>query len=101
MNLGTDAVRQASIEGLGVLDTLPTRDLQALVELTAHAFNVPTAAINLITSTHQHQIAAAGFEPSVCAREDSMCAAVLEQPTVTVADARLDDRFADNPFVTG
>ena len=100
MDLGTDLFRQATIDQCGV-DAVPSQDLQAIVDLAAQVVGVPTAAINLITDTHQHQIAASGFEPSVCAREDSMCAAVLKDPTVTVADASRDERFADNPFVTG
>jgi len=101
VELGTDAVRQARIEDLDVLDRLAPGDLQAIVDLAAQVYGVSTAAINLITETHQHQVATTGFEPSVCAREDSMCAAVLEQPTVAVGDAREDERFKDNPFVTG
>ena len=63
---------------------------------------VPTVAINMITATEQHQVATAGFDRSICAREDSMCAAVLGEPLpVVVADASADPRFADNPFVTG
>ncbi|MFK5690840.1 ATP-binding protein [Ornithinimicrobium sp. LYQ92] len=97
-----DAVREQEIERYAVLTTPPGRELQALVELTAQIFAVPTAAINLVTGTAQHQVATAGFEPSVCARSDSMCAAVLAEPAaVAVADARDDPRFADNPFVTG
>lgn len=101
MKLGTDLVREARIQQYDVLDGLPSHDLQALVDLSAQVCGVPSAAINLITQSQQHQIAAAGFEPSVCAREDSMCAAVLEEPFVAVADASQDDRFAENPFVTG
>ena len=100
MKRGADLVRQSRIETLDVLD-LPPGDLQAIVDLAAQVYDVPTAAINLITDTHQHQVATTGFEPSVCAREDSMCAAVLQEPTVTVADARQDERFKHNPFVTG
>ncbi|WP_435771298.1 sensor histidine kinase [Nocardioides sp. SYSU DS0651] len=78
------------------------RDLQALVELAALVCDVPNAAINLITHDHQHQIAATGIDPSVCAREDSMCAAVLDDDrTVVAPDASIDRRFSANPFVTG
>jgi signal transduction histidine kinase len=85
-----------------VLEAPPSRELQALVELAALICDVPTAAINIITSTHQHQIATTGVEPSVCARTDSMCAAVIEEKDAVVsADARLDVRFRTNPFVTG
>lgn len=86
-----------------ILTEAPGRDLQALVDVAAMVCDVPTAAINLITSQSQHQVVTAGgMDPSVCAREDSMCAAVIEDTDVVVSsDARLDDRFATNPFVTG
>ena len=86
----------------GVLDRPPGRELHALVELAALIAGAPRAAINIITGTHQHQIATTGVEPSVCTREDSMCAAVLdEEHAVVVADASRDGRFEANPFVTG
>lgn len=90
------------IARLGVLDGPTPRDLQALVDLVAQVTGTPKAAINLITSRHQHQVATYGFPPSVCAREDSMCAAVLtERAAVVVPNALHDDRFRDNPFVSG
>lgn len=85
-----------------VLDEPGGRDLQALAELAALVCGVPNAAINLITRDHQHQVAAAGIDPSVCSREDSMCAVVLDEPAPVVApDASTDPRFATNPFVSG
>lgn len=99
----TDAgARSARIEDYGVLRGGPRRDLQALVDLAAQVTGVRHAAINIITADEQHQIATAGLEPSVCSREDSMCAAVLAVPDIVmVQDASHDDRFAANPFVTG
>ncbi|MET0821483.1 MAG: GAF domain-containing sensor histidine kinase [Aeromicrobium sp.] len=85
-----------------VLDRTAGRDLQSLVDLIAQICDVPHAVINMISSTTQHQIVASGFEPSICARDDSMCAAVMDVPdSIVVADASVDDRFKDNPFVTG
>jgi signal transduction histidine kinase len=78
------------------------KDLQGLVDLVAQICEVPMAAVNLLTVTEQHMIATAGVERSVCSRKDSMCAVVeKERATVVVPDARLDARFAENPFVTG
>ena len=92
----------ARIDEYGVLEQPGGRDLQALVELAALVCDVPNAAINLVTSSNQHQVATAGIDPSVCAREDSMCAAVLDDPVpVVVPDASQDARFEHNPFVTG
>lgn len=98
----TAEARDEDIERYAVLTEPAGRDLQALVDLIAQVCGVPTAAINIISRDQQHQIATAGFDPSVCAREDSMCAAVMtERVPVVVPDASLDRRFADNAFVTG
>jgi signal transduction histidine kinase len=97
-----DAARVEEIARYAVLGAPPRRDLQALVALAAQICQVPSAAINLITASEQVQIAAVGMDPSVCTRDDSMCAAVLYEPEpVIVPDASRDPRFAANPFVTG
>lgn len=99
---GAQEAREASLERYAVLSHPAGRELQALVDLVAQVCDVPTAAINIITSDRQHQIATAGFDPSVCSRDDSMCALVLssDEPVV-VPDASLDPRFAQNAFVNG
>jgi signal transduction histidine kinase len=97
-----DQVREQAIEEYGVLDARPRRELEALTELAALCGGVPMASINIITGVQQWQVAAHGFEATICDRSDSMCARVLhEQGPVLVPDASLDERFAGNPFVTG
>ena len=97
-----DLARRQAIEQYHVLGAPAEPDLQGLVELAAIVCDVPTAVVNIIDDRQQHQIAAVGFAPGVCEREDSMCAAVLgEARRVEVPDAREDARFAGNPFVTG
>jgi signal transduction histidine kinase len=97
-----DQKRSGEIERLRALESSAHHDLQALVELAAQVCAVPKAAINLVTRDAQHQLATTGFEPGICARGDSMCAAVLDQEmSVVVEDASCDSRFACNPFVTG
>lgn len=94
--------REEALAGYDVLGNAPQRELQALVDIAAQVCAVPRAAINIITSTQQQQIATTGFAASICAREDSMCAAVLDHTDrVVVPDASLDARFRENPFVTG
>ncbi|NRQ48502.1 GAF domain-containing sensor histidine kinase [Aeromicrobium stalagmiti] len=94
--------RDEALEQYAVLSEPAGRDLQGLVDLVAQVCAVPTAAINIITRDQQHQIATAGFDPSVCSRDDSMCALVMtERAPVVVPDASLDPRFSSNAFVTG
>ncbi|MDZ8201668.1 GAF domain-containing sensor histidine kinase [Microbacterium sp. SSW1-59] len=97
-----DAARRDVIASYGVVGQPPEPDLEGLVQLAATVCGVSTAVINIIDDRFQHQIAAVGLAPSVCAREDSMCAVVFQDPGhVVVRDARQDPRFRDNPFVTG
>lgn len=94
--------RQQTVEQYDVLDEPTSPDLQALVDLAAAIVGAPMAAINLLTATRQHMIATSGIDELVCSTEESMCAVVAaETGPVVVPDARLDPRFAANPFVTG
>lgn len=80
----------------------PPEALRAVVEMAAIVAGAPMAAINILTSESQHQVAAVGFDASVCRREDSMCRLAVEQRRpILVPDAQHDDRFRTNPFVTG
>lgn len=97
-----DAVRVASIERYDVLRGPRRMDLESIAELAALVCSTPMATVNLLTEDAQFQVATHGFDPAVCAREDSMCARTLDDTgPVIVPDARLDPRFRDNPFVNG
>ncbi|MFG6443815.1 ATP-binding protein [Microbacterium sp. P07] len=97
-----DVTRREAIAEYRVVGAPPEPDLEGLVQLAARVCGVSTAVINIIDDRRQHQIAAVGFQASVCSREDSMCAVVFREPGhLVVSDAREDPRFADNPFVTG
>lgn len=102
MTTAQDVTRRHAIAEYRVIGEPPEPDLEGLVRLAANVCGVSTAVINIIDDRLQHQIAAVGFTPSMCSREDSMCAVVFQKPGhVVVPDARQDERFADNPFVTG
>lgn len=97
-----DRTRADAIAEYGLIGAPPMADLQGLAQLAATICGVSTAVVNIIDDRLQHQVAAVGFTPAVCAREDSMCAVTLSHPElVVVPDARQDDRFAGNPFVNG
>lgn len=94
--------RAEEIDALGALDPdTVAPDLRALLELAVHFCGVSSAAVNIVTDDEQHQIAVVGVEATVCTSEESMCAVVLDQPTLSVGNAEEDPRFAGNPFVDG
>lgn len=77
-------------------------ELLNLVKLAVRVSGMEAGAINIITADQQHQIAAVGVDAAVCSRDDSMCSKVFTSGAITaLADASLDPRFADNPFVNG
>ncbi|KQR89216.1 sensor histidine kinase [Microbacterium sp. Leaf179] len=102
MSTAHDVTRREAIAQYRLVGEPSEPDLQGLVELAATICGVPTAVINIIDDRMQHQVAAVGIQAASCAREDSMCAAVISTPgRVVVPDARLDERFARSGFVTG
>ena len=81
---------------------LAQAELDDLAQMAAHLCGMPVAMINLMQGDTQVTIAAAGAEPGMCSREDSMCNAILYDPQpVMVPDALLDPRWVANPFVDG
>ncbi|MDQ1129803.1 ATP-binding protein [Microbacterium sp. SORGH_AS_0888] len=89
------------IERSRVLTSAPAA-LRSVVELASFVADVPMATINIVTSDAQHNVAAVGFDAVICRREDSMCAVTVQTGTpILVSDAFADERFRDNPFVTG
>lgn len=96
-----DRARDAQVDAYRVAG-LPQAELTDLARLAAQLAGVPAAAVNLMRSGDQTTVAAYGTEPEVCDREEAMCAAILyDGHPVRVADASVDPRWADNPYVTG
>jgi signal transduction histidine kinase len=97
-----EQLRVAAIRTLDALRMPPRRELEGVVELAARLAGVPTATVNIVTESEQHQTVTVGFDGVVCRLEDSMCAlTVREGRPVAVSDASGDPRFSRNPFVTG
>jgi len=76
--------------------------LAGFTELAAQVCGVPSAVLSLIDDRRQFQLAAFGCEPSVSDRADSLSEVTLRLGgQLVVPDARQDERFASNPWVTG
>lgn len=97
-----DSARLASITRYDVVGRPPGEALQGLARLAASVTGMPLSAIDLVTDREQYQLATVGFTADVCAREDSLCDVVLQEPgAVVVEDMAVDPRFAGNPYVDG
>jgi signal transduction histidine kinase len=98
-----EAASLAALNGLEVLDSEPEPHFDALVNAAAAVCGVPISAISLVDARRQWFKASLGL-PGVTEtpRELAFCAhAVLGEDLLEVPDALQDERFFDNPLVTG
>ncbi|MEM6392992.1 MAG: GAF domain-containing protein [Planctomycetota bacterium] len=96
-----EALRLLALQGHKLLDTAPEAFFDHVVELAAAHFKVPIALVSLIDSDRQWFKAKCGLDAVESCREHAFCAhAILDPEIFEVTDARLDERFHDNPFVT-
>lgn len=77
-------------------------NLDPIVHIAARMFDMPIAAVNMIGSDHVFFAAAVGAGEMDMRRDVSFCAHAINQSEVMVVpDTLQDDRFHDNPLVTG
>ncbi|KAF0866824.1 diguanylate cyclase [Pseudomonas sp. LD120] len=97
-----EALRVQTLRELNVLDTLPEERFDRVTRLARRLFNVPIALISLVDSDRQWFKSAVGLEASQTPRDMSFCGhAILDDQILMVRDAERDERFQDNPLVTG
>ena len=85
-----------------VLDTEPEAEFDNLTRLVASLLDVPIALVSLVDETRQWFKSRHGLEAEFTSREVSFCGHVVaEGQALVVGDAFMDERFADNPLVTG
>lgn len=78
------------------------QDLDKLVKIAAFICQTPISLVNLIEANHTIFKAAIGTDLKGSPREISFCSKAIRGTGVfEVADATLDERFKDNPLVTG
>ena len=85
-----------------VLDTDAETVYDDLSAIAAQICGTPTALVSLVDVSRQWFKAKVGIEATETPRDIAFCAHAILQPEVMVIpDARLDQRFANNPLVTG
>ena len=94
--------RLAATRSLGLWKTPPEERFDRIVRVAAAAFDVPIALIALMERDREWFKSCCGLEIREVLRDDSFCGhAIFERQPLVVSDALLDERFADNPYVTG
>jgi signal transduction histidine kinase/ActR/RegA family two-component response regulator len=98
-----EILRQIALNELGVLDTPPDEELNALVQVASIVCGKPIALISLVDADRQWFKANLGLPGVVeTPRTQAFCAHTIQQDDIMeVTDAQQDGRFADNPLVTG
>ncbi len=94
--------RLASLYGYDILDSEQEGIFDELTELAADIFDAPIALISLVDESRQWFKARVGLDAEQTPRDVAFCSHAILQPGVfVVPDTLEDDRFADNPLVTG
>jgi ribonuclease BN (tRNA processing enzyme) len=94
--------RLAATRSLGLWKTPPEERFDRVVRVAAAAFDVPIALIALMERDREWFKSCYGLEFREVPRDASFCGhAIFERQPLVVSDALLDERFADNPYVTG
>jgi signal transduction histidine kinase len=85
-----------------ILDTEAEQDFNDIVQLASRICHTPISVISLIDEHRQWFKAKVGLTANETPRDPAFCAHALELSDILeVPDATRDDRFFDNPFVTG
>ncbi len=85
-----------------ILDTPEEEDFNEIVKLASKVCNVPISSITFIDSARQWFKARLGLDSPEGSRDTSFCGhAMLNGAIFIVPDATKDERFQDNPLVTG
>ncbi len=94
--------RVAALHSYRILDTPREEEFDAIVKVVSAICGTPISVINLIDRERQWFKAEVGLGVRETPLPASICAHAILQPDLfIVPDTLLDERFADNPLVTG
>ena len=99
---GNELQRLASLRALRILDTPPEERFDRITRVAKLFFNAPIIAIGLVDDKRQWFKSTEGLSIRGTSRDVSFCGhAILSRELFIIPDSLLDNRFSDNPLVTG
>lgn len=97
-----ESERQEIVEEYNILDTLPEKEFDSLVELAAIVTESSMSQMNILDHNRQWTKAAYGLESGTdCDRSEAVCAhTILADENLEISDLSKDERFKDASFVS-
>lgn len=95
--------RLQELHATQLLDAKPNDALDHVTRRASQALGVPIALVSLVDEDRQWFASRCGLDASDTPRDVSFCGHAIHHPdeTFVVEDATQDERFFDNPLVTG
>jgi len=98
----SEKTRLETLVTLNILDTFAEERFDRLTRIAKHTFNVSSAVVSLVDHDRQWFKSTAGIDACETPREVSFCGhAINGSDVLYVRDTHEDERFSDNPLVTG
>jgi len=103
LNTTHEAKRIKELRKYNILDTLTEKDYEDVTFLASVICDVPVALISFVDEDRQWFKSHLGTSTSETLRAYSFCSHAIESPgeIMIVEDSRIDERFMNNPYVTG
>lgn len=94
--------RLRALRELGLLDTPPDERFDRITRLAKTIFKTPIVLISFVDEENQFFKSCIGLDITSTPKEISFCAhAIVEDQLMVIEDTILDERFKNNPMVTG
>lgn len=97
-----EPARLDALRSLDVLDAPAEERFDRYTRLARRLFDVPIALVSLVDENRQWFLSRQGLDAPETPRDISFCGhSILDDQILVVEDAARDERFVDNPLVTG